>query len=245
MRLPRPVSSVTVPLAALLSLLLLALWLAAGVRGRDSAHTTPRASDRATVTQALDGLTTVARRTHVLGYSRDHFGGWAQQWWTDPADPIGSTHAGPGRRGSRCSTRQVVMLDAFPDRSPTTDGSCPASRGDTVDVYTGDTITPADVEIDHVVPLSAAWDHGAWSWPRSERVRFANDTELNLVAVGSPVNQDKSDGSLGEWLPPTAKAGSPSEAGCAYAARYLAVCLRYGLTVSDGDRAAARQVCAV
>jgi hypothetical protein len=248
MRLHRPVSSVTVPLAALLSLVLLALWLAAGVPGSGPAPTAPRAADRATVTQALDELTIVARRTHVLGYSRDHFGGWAQQWWTDPADPTdpaGSTHPGPGPRGSRCSTRQVVMLDAFPDRSPTTDGSCPASRGDTVDVYTGDTITPADVEIDHVVPLSAAWDHGAWSWSRSERVRFANDTELNLVAVAGRVNQDKSDGSLGEWLPPTAKAGSPSEAGCAYAARYLAVCLRYGLTVSDGDRSAARQVCAV
>ncbi|MCJ7859319.1 HNH endonuclease family protein [Corynebacterium kalidii] len=230
------------PLAALLSLALLALWLVAGVHGRDSARTAPRADDRATVVQALDELTTVARRTHVLGYSRDHFGGWAQQWWTGPAD---SADSGPAPAGSRCSTRQVVMLAAFPDRSPTADGSCPASRGDTVDVYTGDTITPADVEIDHVVPLSAAWDHGAWSWPRAERVRFANDTELNLVAVAGRVNQDKSDGSLGEWLPPTAKAGSPSEAGCAYAARYLAVCLRYGLTVSDGDASAARQVCAV
>jgi hypothetical protein len=234
MRLCRPVSSVAVPLAAVLSL---ALWLAAGANSGAPARTTPRAVDRTTVTRSLDELATVARRTHVLGYSRDHFGGWTQQWWTDPTQD----EAAPS--GSRCSTRHVVMLTVFPDRSPTADGSCPSSRGDIVDVYTGSTITPADVEIDHVVPLSAAWDHGAWSWPRAKRVRFANDIELNLLAVAGQVNQDKSDGSLGEWLPPTATAGSPSEAGCAYAARYLAVCLRYGLTVSDGDVSTARQVC--
>jgi hypothetical protein len=235
MRLPRPVSSVTVPLMVIL-LLALPVWYAVGpgTSGRTAA---PRPVDRSTVAQSLEHLTTVPRRIHVLGYSRDHFGGWAQQWWKDPGgDPDGHT-------GAQCSTRHVVMLHTFDFRSPGDEGSCPTPVGLITDVYTGEPLSPDDVEIDHVVPLSAAWDHGAWAWNRAERVSFANDLDLNLLAVASAVNQAKSDAGLGEWLPPTAEAGSLSEAGCAYAARYLAVCLRYELTVSDDDATTARQSC--
>lgn len=235
MRLPRPVSSVTVPLTVIL-LLALSVWHVSGPQGSGGTPP-PRTGDRATVLQAMDRLTTVARRTHVLGYSRDHFGGWSAQWWTD------SSGTDEEQAGAQCTTRNVVMLHAFDDLSPGDDGSCPTPRGQITDVYTGEPLSPDDVEIDHVVPLSAAWDHGAWAWIRAERVSFANDLDLNLLAVAGAANQDKSDGSLGEWLPPTAEAGSPSEAGCAYAARYLAVCLRYGLTVSDGDADTARRVC--
>ena len=257
MRLSRPVSlsvapsspapSTALPLLSLttvalalyvLSLLLLPPGGGPGTAGPD----TPGATDRDSVSTSLERLSTVPRRTHVLGYSRDHFGGWADQWWAEGTGTV-STESGSGPAGTRCSTRHIVMLQTFGSRSPGDDGSCPSPRGRITDVYTGDMIAPSDVEIDHVVPLSAAWDHGAWDWPRELRVRFANDDELNLLAVAGTVNRDKSDGSLGEWLPPTAKAGSLSEAGCAYAARYLAVCLRYGLSVSDADATTARQVC--
>ncbi|MGJ0184923.1 HNH endonuclease family protein [Corynebacterium glyciniphilum] len=226
-----------VPFTVIL-LLALSVWHATGPHSVDG-RAAPRPVDRTTVKQALEGLTTVPRRTHVLGYSRDEFGGWAQQWWTEP-------DVGPEEQsGAQCTTRTVVMLQVFPDRSRADSGSCPSALGNITDVYTGDQIVPSDVEVDHVVPLSAGWDHGAWAWPRAVRIAFANDLELNLLAVAGTVNQAKSDGSLGEWLPPTAKAGSPSEAGCAYAARYLAVCLRYQLTVSDADVKTARRACGV
>ncbi|WP_420098829.1 HNH endonuclease family protein [Corynebacterium sp.] len=235
MRLSRPVSSVpaTVVLAVLCLLPVCGLLLSTARTG----PAPPAAADRNAVSSALRTLETVPRRTHVLGYSRDQFGGWSRQWWTDDDE-----HA-TGPTGAQCSTRHIVLLDSFDGRSPTTGATCPSARGRITDVYTGEMISPDDVEIDHVVPLSAAWDHGAWDWPRQERVAFANDRELNLLAVAGPVNQDKSDGSLGEWLPPTAKAGSLSEAGCAYAARYLAVSVRYALTVSAGDAATAERVC--
>lgn len=237
MRLPRPVSSFPTPFAVAL-----VVMLSVGTAIHwytDSGTEAPSAADQATVAQSLEHLTTVPRRTHVLGYSREQFGGWSQQWWTEPG-------GGPEEQsGAQCTTRTVVMLQVFPDRSRADDGSCPSALGNITDVYTGDQIVPSDVEIDHVVPLSAGWDHGAWAWPRAVRVAFANDLELNLLAVAGTVNQAKSDGSLGEWLPPTAKAGSPSEAGCAYAARYLAVCLRYQLTVSDADGETARRACGV
>ena len=36
------------------------------------------------------------------------------------------------------------------------------------------------VDIDHIVPLKHAWDHGAYQWSKKEREDFANDPE-NLV----------------------------------------------------------------
>ncbi|MGP9724642.1 HNH endonuclease family protein [Corynebacterium sp. AOP40-9SA-29] len=221
MRLPRPVSSF--PPLFLAGALLGASVLVPSGRTQDA----PASADRAAVAAALEDLRTVPRRVHVLGYSRDHFGGWSQQY----SDGVG------------CSTRNLVLLDAFADHSPGTTGSCAVATGETTDVYTGEPLTPGDVEIDHVVPLSAAWDHGAWGWERSARVAFANDRDLNLLAVSGAANQAKSDGTLGEWLPQTAKAGSLSGAGCAYAARYLAVSLNYQLTVSAADADTARQVC--
>lgn len=193
--------------------------------------------DREAVARALGVLEVLPRREHVLGYSRDHFGGWGQRWWSPP---------GNGAVGAVCSTRDIAMFDVFHLRESggaTDVTECPSPGGTAIDVYTGDEITPGEVEVDHVVALSTAWDHGAWAWDRAKRVEFANDVELNLLAVAGPVNQAKSDGTLGEWSPPTAKTGSPSGAGCAYAARYLAVSDRYDLSVSVRDVEVAALVC--
>lgn len=54
--------------------------------------------------------------------------------------------------------------------------------------YTGRTFSSAnDVDVDHLVPLKWAWDHGAYSWREEKRHRFAND-RANLFAVESAVN---------------------------------------------------------
>lgn len=50
----------------------------------------------------------------------------------------------------------------------------------------------ADVQIDHVVALSAAWRTGAQQWTATTRKAFANDP-LNLLAVHGPTNASKGD----------------------------------------------------
>lgn len=205
--------------------------------------TTPRThmdEDTAVVAQALRALTVVDRRVHVLGYSRDHFGGWTEQWYEHTA--------GAGM----CSTRDIVLLETFggatsPTAEPTAEptavpnavpvGSCPPATGTATDVYSGEPVSPEDVEIDHVVALAVAWDHGAHAWPRQRRIDFANDHELNLLAVAGAQNRHKSDASLSEWTPPQAGTG------CAYAARYLSVALRYSLSVTRDDKEAAGSAC--
>jgi hypothetical protein len=75
-------------------------------------------------------------------------------------------------------------------------------RGRWVSMYSGQIIVNASkVDIDHIVPLSWAWKHGANQWSESKRERFANDP-INLLAVEASLNRQKGDRGPEEWLPP-------------------------------------------
>jgi hypothetical protein len=87
------------------------------------------------------------------------------------------------------------------------------------------------VQIDHVYPLAAAWDMGAAAWPLPQRIRFANDVELNLLAVDGRAKEDKRDRTPADWLPP-ARAYH-----CYYAGKYLTAAARYALPITTADSA--------
>jgi hypothetical protein len=89
--------------------------------------------------------------------------------------------------------------------------------------YTGIMITEErQVDIDHIVPLKYAWDHGAYSWTSEKRDKFANDPE-NLLAVSFSANREKGDKGLNEWLPKM----------CDYQLTYIKkfnyICIKYGV----------------
>jgi hypothetical protein len=107
-----------------------------------------------------------------------------------------------------------------------------------VDPYSGQTIEyrrgdRSSVQIDHIVPLALAWDAGAYAWPRSRRVAFANDTD-ELLAVSGKENEAKGDASIGRWLPPNRAFD------CSYIQLYLAVTVKYQLPITTADRDTAR-----
>jgi hypothetical protein len=111
---------------------------------------------------------------------------------------------------------------------------CTVVAGVLADPYTGRTVTfakshAAEVQIDHVVPLGAAWARGARDWPRSERERFANDP-VNLLATSASANESKGDSGPAEWLPRVAFR-------CAYAVLWIGVSTRYKLAVTRPDKA--------
>ncbi|KAA8723352.1 HNH endonuclease [Corynebacterium phocae] len=92
------------------------------------------------------------------------------------------------------------------------------------------------VEIDHVFPLSASWDMGAWAWDERTRKAFANDP-LNLVATGSSLNQDKSDQLPSQWMPPE------KATRCWYVQRVAAVAAKYRLSLTTSDVKTMRRAC--
>lgn len=119
---------------------------------------------------------------------------------------------------------------------------CKVLRGTLDDPYTGKLIeftrgagTSADVQIDHVVALSDAWQKGAQLLSPTMRKELANDP-LELLAVDGKANQEKSDGDAATWLPPH----KPFR--CQYVARQIAVKAKYSLWVTQAERDAMLRV---
>jgi hypothetical protein len=179
---------------------------------------------------ALAALATlvVKGRAPKTGYDRGLFG----QSWADV-----------DRNG--CDTRNDVLrrdLSAVVLKRGT--NGCRVLSGTLLDPYLGRTIafvrgpgTSSEVQIDHVVPLSDAWQKGAQQWTLLQRTAFANDP-LNLLAVDGLTNQRKSDSDAATWLPPN------KSYRCAYAARQIAVKVRYGSWVTGAERDALGRILA-
>ena len=110
---------------------------------------------------------------------------------------------------------------------------CVVVAGVLDDPYTGETVVfekagAAQVPIDHVVPLAAAWVQGAARWAPDQREAFANDL-TNLIATTRAENSSKGDSTADEWVP------SDRAYGCAYATVVVTVKDRYALAVTPAE----------
>jgi hypothetical protein len=169
----------------------------------------------APLTTAIASLT-VATEVRT-GYSRTLF-----QHWVD-AD------------GDGCSTRYEV-LDVESETSVTCSN---LSGGRWFSYY--DRVSWTDsgrIDIDHMVPLAEAWDSGARNWTATQRKNYANDLGdyRTLVGVTDSVNSAKGDQDLAEWLPRYDK--------CRYLREFVAVKIRWRLTVNSGEKTAMQNLAA-
>jgi hypothetical protein len=119
---------------------------------------------------------------------------------------------------------------------------CVVIAGRLDDPYTGQTVTfakadAAEVPIDHVVPLAAAWVQGAAAWPAEQRRAFANDLN-NLMATTREENSAKGDSTADEWVP------ADPTFGCSYATVVITVKARYALAVTPAEGTALRSLLA-
>ena len=133
--------------------------------------------DPAAASAALAALP-VAEKTSLAGYERGCGEG--------EGCVFGPAWADVDHNG--CDQRNDVLhrdLTAGQVREGTHD--CVVVAGVLDDPYTGQTVRfdkadAAEVPIDHVVPLAAAWVQGAAAWPAEQRQAFANDL-ANLMAT--------------------------------------------------------------
>jgi uncharacterized protein YceK len=165
-------------------------------------------------TALIDTLHVAAPDPTIPDYVRDRFG---DDWDYDPA--------------TGCSTRERVLAAEAVELLDVDDRCRP--RGRWISPYDGVATTdPADLEIDHFVPLADAWRSGAHRWSDERRRAFANheaDPE-ELVAVTSRTNRSKSDSSPDEWLPPDRGTW------CDYASDWVQVKARWDLTVTPAEK---------
>jgi len=132
-----------------------------------------------------------------------------------------------------CNVRNYILkrdMTAVITKSAT---DCTVLQGTLVDPYTAKTITythdkSAEVQIDHMVALSNAWQTGAQQLSPDDRYKIANDP-LNLMAVDGPTNQKKGDADAATWLPPN------KDYRCMYIARQIAVKQKYSLWVTQAE----------
>ena len=180
-----------------------------------------------TAENLLDSLA-VKGRAPKTGYTRAQFG----QTWADV-----------NRNG--CDTRNDILKRDLTDvvfREGTR--NCVVESGTLIDPYSGTTInfvkgvkSSMDVQIDHVVALSNAWQTGAFKLSLERRTEFANDPE-NLLAVQGRLNSQKGDGDAATWLPPLKKYR------CTYVSKQIAVKAKYGLWVTAPEKAAMKNILA-
>lgn len=167
--------------------------------------------DAAKADQRLGALT-VAAPGSMSGYSRERFTHWI------------SSNVGPD-----CDTRDAILLR---DGTGTAMGRNCAISGTWVDPYTGTTSTTArDFDIDHVVPLAAAWRAGANTWTDAKREQYAND-KLVLLTTGSGPNREKGDRTADQWKP------ANQSDWCSYAVRTVEIKDVYHLTVTGSEKSA-------
>ncbi|WP_275898176.1 HNH endonuclease family protein [Marinobacter sp. BW6] len=108
-----------------------------------------------------------------------------------------------------------------------TDKACRVIAGRWVSPFTGKTIQNSnEIDIDHVVPLRWAWEHGAKGWAKAKRERFANDL-INLWPVELGLNRSKGAQPPSDWLPPSSQ--------CGYVARFTRIVKKYGLEPSQSE----------
>ncbi|MBI9000170.1 HNH endonuclease family protein [Corynebacterium sp. CCM 9185] len=204
-----------------LSTLLLGMYTLAPTMGRIPPGQAPPPS----LAETLPRISLTENRPDVPGYHRNRFGtGWNR-----------------AHIGSRtCTTHEVMLVAEFPDATVTPDCGVHAAPGR--DPYSGWMMatSPTDpgqrIEVDHVYPLSAAWDMGAAEWDRSTRIRFANDP-ANLVVVTARQNREKSDSLPADWLP------ADRWARCWYVRRLAAVAREYHLALTVDDAATMQRQC--
>lgn len=163
----------------------------------------------------------VKGRAPKTGYSREQFGdGWASE--------------------NGCDTRNIILHRDLSEVE--VNAECQVEKGVLNDPYTGRVIqfqrgggTSADVQIDHVVALSDAWQKGAQQLSYERRVELANDP-LELLAADGPSNQQKGASDAATWLP----AHKPFR--CQYVARQIAVKKKYNLWVTQAEKEAIARV---
>lgn len=109
---------------------------------------------------------------------------------------------------------------------------CRVLRGRWLDPYTGRiALDAAGLDIDHVVPLAWAWEHGAHGWDQARRAAFASDP-ANLLAVDAGANRRKGAAGPLDWLPP-----EPSFR-CQYVLRFLRVVRAHALALAPAEAGA-------
>jgi hypothetical protein len=126
----------------------------------------------------------VEQRVNSNAYNRDNW-----KHWSDFDDNC-------------MNTRHEILKAQADGRVVLSNNRCWVVSSIWYDPFSGTTLFKAsDLDVDHIIPLKWAYDHGGASWSLQKKELFANDPD-NLLAVDDGLNQAKGARGPSEWLPP-------------------------------------------
>ncbi len=136
-----------------------------------------------------------------------------------------------------CDLRNLILHRDLKSKK-LSNNNCKIYSGLLKDLYSGREIrfkrgmkTSENVQIDHIVAVSDAWQKGAQQLTYEQRNDFYNDPE-NLIAVSKEENQQKGDSDAASWLP------SNKSFRCSYVARQIKIKYKYNLWVTQAEKQA-------
>lgn len=156
--------------------------------------------------------------TQTPAYNRDDY---LPSWADADGDCINTRH-------------EVLIVESLIPPTMSSSG-CTVVAGLWFDPYTDQHFTdPADLDVDHVVPLKEAHISGAAAWSTDQKRAFANDltNPLILIAVDDGTNQSKGDRDPAQWMPPNRAYY------CEYIMNWVAIKEAYGLTTDTNEQLA-------
>jgi hypothetical protein len=128
------------------------------------------------------------------------------------------------------NTRAEILIRTSIPEPKLDPANCVVKSGVWYDDYSGAIFTRADqLDIDHVVPIKWAYDHGAKNWSKDKKMIFAND-EYNLMAVDLRLNRQKGAKGPNHWMPPN------PDYRCKYLNRFNRIVSKYGLVYNDQEK---------
>ena len=127
------------------------------------------------------------------------------------------------------NTRQELLIEtSLIEPEFTHRNKCTVKTGLWFGAYTGEAFAVArDVDIDHVIPLKWASDHGGLAWSPLLKKVFANDPD-NLIVTGASANRRKGARGPSEYMP-------REKSRCEYVRRWTFLLSKYELKAGSKD----------
>lgn len=134
-------------------------------------------------------------------------------------------------KGSKCNTREVIVIDSGKNVKTDPKNKCRAVSGKWVSPFDNKKFTDASkMDLDHVIPLGYAATHGGNSWSKAKKEKYANDFG-HLLLVSAHSNRSKGAKGPGSYMPPN------KNYWCSYSEIWIKTTSKYKLWVGSKDKA--------
>jgi hypothetical protein len=129
------------------------------------------------------------------------------------------------------SVREKILIDYSRSEVIFDSKNCNVIKGQWKPIWeNGAFFYSKEVDVDHTVPLSWAWRHGADKWTKQMKENYANNytDQYHLLPLSIKANRTKSDRGPDEWMPEVNR--------CLYINTFINIVNKNQLTLSEKEK---------